>query len=102
VHVTRAQLLGELKPKVEILKHNQMKGAFWNIRDLNKASRVNCLANFMKQNELDIVGIHETKKIVISSVRLESVNRSMVWNFIPAKCTACSILIGFRTLPLKY
>jgi exonuclease III len=79
-----------------MLKHNQMKGAFWNIRGLNKAGRVNCLANFIKQNDLDFVGIQETKKAVISSGFLDLVNRNMVWNFIPAKGSAGGILVGFR------
>jgi exonuclease III len=50
-----------------MLKHNQMKGAFWNIRGLNKVGRVNCLASFIIQNDLDFVGIQETKKAAFSN-----------------------------------
>jgi exonuclease III len=39
-----------------------MIGAFWNIRGLNKSGRLSCLADFMKSNKLDFVGIQETKK----------------------------------------
>ena len=39
-----------------------MIGAFWNIRGLNKEGRLQCLADFVKDNSLDFVGIQETKK----------------------------------------
>jgi exonuclease III len=39
-----------------------MKGIFWNIRGLNKASRGKCLADVIKVNKLDFIGVQETKK----------------------------------------
>ena len=39
-----------------------MIGAFWNIRDLNKTVRYECLKDFINNNALDFVGIQETKK----------------------------------------
>ena len=34
-----------------------MRGAFWNIRGLNKAGRLKCLSDFIINNRLDFVGI---------------------------------------------
>jgi hypothetical protein len=45
--------------KVEIIKNMIMTCAFWNIRGLNKADRINCLADFIKTNKLDFIGIHK-------------------------------------------
>jgi exonuclease III len=39
-----------------------MIGAFWNIRGLNKDGHLHCLADFVKNNSLDFVGLQETKK----------------------------------------
>ena len=39
-----------------------MIGAFWNIRDLNKTGRYECLKDFININAIDFVGIQETKK----------------------------------------
>jgi hypothetical protein len=47
------------------------------------------------------VGIQETKKATISSDTLESVNRNMVWNFIPVKGSAGGILLGFRNSTIE-
>jgi hypothetical protein len=41
-----------------------MIGAFWNVRSLNKEGRLQCLADFVKDNNLDFVGFQETKKRV--------------------------------------
>jgi exonuclease III len=40
-----------------------MKGAIWNIRGLNKDGRIKCLSDFINTNNLDFVGIQETKKV---------------------------------------
>ena len=39
-----------------------MIGAFWNIRGLNKAGRLQCVSDFITDNRLDFVGFQETKK----------------------------------------
>jgi exonuclease III len=39
-----------------------MIGAFWNVRGLNKEGRLQWLADFLKDNNLDFVGLQETKK----------------------------------------
>jgi exonuclease III len=39
-----------------------MIGAFWNVRSLNKEGRLQCLADFVKDNNLDFVGFQEIKK----------------------------------------
>ena len=39
-----------------------MIGAFWNVRGLNKAGRLKCIADFIVDNKLDFVGFQETKK----------------------------------------
>jgi hypothetical protein len=77
-------------------KTTQMKWTFWNIRGLNKTGRINCLASFIRQNDLDFVGIQESKKASFSNGILESISKNMAWNFIPAKGTAGGILVGFR------
>jgi exonuclease III len=43
-----------------------MIGAFWNVRGLNKEGRLQCLADFVKDNNLDFVGFQKTKKERVS------------------------------------
>jgi hypothetical protein len=62
-----------------------MKGAFWNIRGLNKPSRVKCLSDFIRSDGLDFVGVQETNKEVFPLNVLEGINRNFNWNFIPAR-----------------
>jgi exonuclease III len=71
-----------------------MKGAFWNIRGLNKSGRMKCLADFISSNKLDFVGIQETKKNSFTDGFLEAVSRNMTWHYVPAKGTAGGILVG--------
>jgi hypothetical protein len=42
-----------------------MRGAFWNIRGLNKSGRVNYLNDFVRDNRLDFVRIIETKRLIL-------------------------------------
>jgi exonuclease III len=77
-------------------KSNQMIGVVWNIRGLNKTSRLKCLADFIRNNNLDFVGIQETKKADLQNSFLEAVNKNMSWNFVPAKGTTRGILVGFK------
>jgi hypothetical protein len=53
-----------------------------------------CLIDFINQNNLDFIGVEETKKATIQSSYLESVNRQMEWNYVPAKGTAGGDLGG--------
>jgi hypothetical protein len=41
-----------------------MKGLFWNIRVLNKPGRNLALGQVIRENQLDFVGVQETKKEV--------------------------------------
>jgi hypothetical protein len=54
-----------------------MISAFWNFIGLNKSGRLSCLANFVKSNKLDFVGIQETKKSDFANSFLESAGKGM-------------------------
>jgi exonuclease III len=53
-----------------VIKLQQMIGAFWNIRGLNKPGRLQCISDFINEHRLDFVGIQETKKTSISDAFL--------------------------------
>lgn len=66
-----------------------MKGAFWNIRGLNKVGRKLALTSFIGNNDLDFVGIIETKKDDFTQGYLRSLTRrSFDWSFLPATGSA--------------
>jgi hypothetical protein len=75
-----------------------MKGAFWNIRGLNQPLRKLSLSQLIKGNHLDFVRVIETKKEVFPVGFLESLASqvSFSWHYLPAKRTACGILMGVR------
>jgi exonuclease III len=73
-----------------------MRGAIWNIRGLNKASRIKCLNDFIMNNKLDFVGIQETKKPDFPSNLLNLIDRRMEWIVLPARGTAGGILVGLK------
>jgi exonuclease III len=75
-----------------------MKGAFWNIRGMKKTGRNKCLGEFIRQNNLGIVGIQETKKEAFSAGSLESINKGMDLNYDPAKGTVGGILVGVKVV----
>jgi hypothetical protein len=75
-----------------------MIGACWNIRGLNKAGRLQCLADFVKSNNLDFVGVLETKKSEFLDSFLEVAGRGMSWKYVPAKGTAGGILMGLKSV----
>jgi hypothetical protein len=75
-----------------------MRGAFWNIRGLNKTGRINCLSDFIMANKLDFVGIQETKKNDFQANVMNLIDKGMTWVSLPAKGTAGGILVGFKTL----
>lgn len=76
-----------------------MIGGFWNIRGLNKTERHLMLANFIRNNHLDFVGIVETKKSVFQENYLKflSDKAPFVWNFLPSVGSAGDILAGFNS-----
>jgi exonuclease III len=39
-----------------------MRGAFQNIRGLNKSDILQCVTDFVKDNNLDFIGLQDTKK----------------------------------------
>lgn len=72
-----------------------MKGAFWNIRGLNKAGRKLALTGFIGENDLDFVGIIETKKEDFVNSYLRSLSRrNFDWCFLPATGSVGGILLG--------
>jgi hypothetical protein len=73
-----------------------MKVAFWNVRGLNKTGRLNCLADFVKCNKLDFVGIQETKKASFSDGFLGAVCKNMIWEYVTSKGSVGDILIGVK------
>ena len=73
-----------------------MKGAFWNIRSLNKPGSFECFKDFIDNNDLDFVGIMETKKESFHDSFFSSIGHNFSWNFLPASGTAGGILVGFK------
>jgi hypothetical protein len=73
-----------------------MKGALWNIIGLNKPGRTRCLSDFISSNHLDFVGIQESKKESFTSHFLDSVNKNMLWNFVPAEGTKGGYLLVLK------
>jgi hypothetical protein len=57
-----------------------MRGAFWNIKGLNKSGRVKCLNDFVRDNRLDFMGILETKKVSFTDSFLDIVSRNFAWH----------------------
>lgn len=74
-----------------------MIGAFWNIRGLGKTGRKEYVIDLIKNNNLDFVGIQETKKEDFDVEYLDALagRKQFCWNWIPAKGTAGGILMGF-------
>ena len=72
-----------------------MIGALWNIRGLNKEGRLQCITDFVKENQLDFVGFQETKKESFQDSFLKYVQKDFNWQYLPADGTAGGILVGF-------
>jgi hypothetical protein len=75
-----------------------MKGVFWNIRGLNKSSRLQTVADLISLNRLDFLGLQETKKEVINDNFLKAMSKDFWWNFIPARGAARGSLWGLEIL----
>lgn len=75
-----------------------MIGAFWNIRGLNRPGRRGLIADFLKANKLDFLGIQETKNGKFTPGFLKDMcnNQPFDWHFIPAIGSARGILVGCR------
>jgi exonuclease III len=86
-----------IKQKMPMTKYTQMRGVVWNIRGLNKTGRINCLADLISKYNLDFIGVQETKKAIIDDRILNSINKNMDWNYLPAEGTAGGILLGFKS-----
>jgi len=73
-----------------------MKGMFWNIRGLWKIDRLPALRSRIRDNQLDFVGIMETKKIFLSDGFLKSLTHNVPfdWFHLEAKGSAGGILVG--------
>jgi hypothetical protein len=63
---------------------------------MNKTGRLNCLADFVRDNKLDFVGIMETKKVALAGSSLGVVSRNVAWHVVPAKGTVGGILVGLK------
>ena len=74
-----------------------MIGAMWNVRGLNKSGRLDCIKDFIINNNLDFVGLQETKKANFRSSLLSYIGSNFSWNYLPATSTAGGILLGFKT-----
>jgi hypothetical protein len=75
----------------------------WNIRGLNKSSRVSCVADLINQHKLDFIGIQEREreKAVIDDKLCDSICKNMNWNHVPAEGTAGGILVGFQNKSIE-
>lgn len=73
-----------------------MIGAVWNVRGLNKKGRLQCVTDFIKNNNLDFVGFQETKKESFQESYLNCIHKGFNWQFVPANGTAGGILVGFN------
>jgi exonuclease III len=75
-----------------------MKVIFWNVRGLNKPGRKLSLNSLISSNQVDFIGIQETKKEESPLAFLESVSTPVkfVWHVLPAIGTAGGILLGVR------
>jgi hypothetical protein len=62
-------------------------GLFWNIRGLGKIGRLPALANRIRENHVDFVGVMETKKEHFTPGFLKSLtgNTPFNWHHLPAK-----------------
>jgi hypothetical protein len=75
-----------------------MKDIFWNIRGLNQPGRNLSLGQLIRYNNLDFVGIHETKKEEFLPSFLKNLTTPMnyIWHYLPTKRTAGGILLGIK------
>lgn len=73
-----------------------MIGFFWNIRGLGQKGRVPALANKIRENHADFVGVVETKKGEYSAGMLRSLTGNTKFNCcsLKARGLAGGILIG--------
>jgi exonuclease III len=62
--------------------------AFWNVRGLNKEGHLQCLADFVKDNYIDFVGLQETKKENFEESFLSYIHKDFRWHVLPAKGTS--------------
>jgi exonuclease III len=74
-----------------------MIGATWNIRGLNKRGKLQCITDFIKDNNIDLVSFQETKKESFEDSFLTYVHKDFVWNSLPASGTAGGILVGLNS-----
>jgi hypothetical protein len=89
----------KIRAKLEVVMNkidNHDRHILEYIRGMNKSGRLNCISNFIKNNKIDFVGFQETKKVVITNIFLDSVNRNMIWKTLSAKGTTCGILVRFK------
>jgi hypothetical protein len=59
-----------------------MKDVFWNIRGLNKPDRGKCIADMMRINSVDFIGVQETKKEGIPKGFVNSIDRNFTWKYV--------------------
>ena len=71
--------------------------AMWNIRGLNKLGRLDYVKDLISNNNLDFVGLQETKKANFHCSVLSYIGSNFSWNYLPATGTAGGILLGFKT-----
>jgi glyceraldehyde-3-phosphate dehydrogenase/erythrose-4-phosphate dehydrogenase len=76
-----------------------MIGLFWNIRGMGSIGRVPVLVHKIRDNQLDFVGILETKKESFTPGFLKSLtgNTPFSWSVKPARNTTGGILVGVNS-----
>lgn len=67
-----------------------MKGIFWNIRGTGKKGRSQRIMELCKDNQVDFIGIQETKKTDFMNHYLESLvsGKNFEWKWLLANNTA--------------
>ena len=75
-----------------------MRCMFWNVRGLVTAHRRGLVLKHINQENLDIVGIHETIKQDFSDQELRDMSGSVdfVWKWIPARGHSGGLLLGVK------
>jgi hypothetical protein len=77
-------------------KGGEMRGLFWNIRGMGKNGRTRSIQEKIQKEDLDFIGIQETKSAEFSGSYLDSLagRKDFCWKWLPANKTAGEILMG--------
>jgi exonuclease III len=74
-----------------------LRAFIWNIRGFGQEGRRRQLADYLRQEDVDIVGLQETIRQDFSIAELEGLTRhKFSWNWIPANGHSGGILLGAK------